>query len=136
MEQNEGEAYRQTTAKLYLYAATSAKEAIPDELVGDSKDYYCKRDYTQYLCGLIKGMTEIELNSIVYNARSKQSRELADWWEEHESGETRREQEDIEAEREHERQTRFDLICERIQDCSIDELETIDDAITNILGEE
>ncbi len=36
------------------------------------------------LCEIIKQLTETERNKYLYNARVKESRALADWWEEHE----------------------------------------------------
>lgn len=36
-----------------------------------------------YLCSLIKGLTEEQLEKYVYNARDWDSRRLADWWETH-----------------------------------------------------
>lgn len=38
---------------------------------------------TPMLCEKIRGINEDELNQIVYNGRDKDSRRLADWWDEH-----------------------------------------------------
>lgn len=38
---------------------------------------------TNLLCSLIKKLSEAQLETIVYNGRDKDSRRLADWWEEH-----------------------------------------------------
>lgn len=38
---------------------------------------------TSVLCAKIRALTKDELEKIVYNARDKDSRFLADWWEEH-----------------------------------------------------
>lgn len=35
------------------------------------------------LCSRIRSLSENELNQIVYNGRCKDSRKLADWWDEH-----------------------------------------------------
>ena len=45
---------------------------------------------TKKLCGVIQRMSEGTLNRIVYNARSKDSRDLADWWEEHQRADNKR----------------------------------------------
>lgn len=38
---------------------------------------------TPMLCEKIRALNEDELNQIVYNGRDKESRMLADWWDEH-----------------------------------------------------
>lgn len=45
------------------------------------------------LCAIIRGMTKEQKETIVYNAKSKMSRKLADWWEEHLKDDKKREQE-------------------------------------------
>ena len=38
---------------------------------------------TAHLCAKLRALTECERERIIYNAKSKESRALADWWEEH-----------------------------------------------------
>ena len=38
---------------------------------------------TSHLCGKIRKLSEEEVEKYIYNARNKDSRFLADWWEEH-----------------------------------------------------
>lgn len=38
---------------------------------------------TPLLCSKISNLSEEQLNEIVYNGRDKESRLLADWWDEH-----------------------------------------------------
>ena len=38
---------------------------------------------TPMLCSKIKGLSLSQLENIVYNGRDKNSRKLADWWDEH-----------------------------------------------------
>lgn len=40
-------------------------------------------DLTSYLCGAMKLLTVDQLEQIVYNGHDKDSRFLADWWDEH-----------------------------------------------------
>lgn len=47
---------------------------------------------TAMLCLLICNMTDDEREKILYNAHSKQSRQLADWWEKHQEADRKREQ--------------------------------------------
>ena len=35
------------------------------------------------LCGTCREMTDEQIESIIYNARCRQARRLADWWEDH-----------------------------------------------------
>jgi|SRR6185369_6118853 len=51
------------------------------------------------LCGLIGGLEEKDFNDIVYDPRSKQSRRLADWWEEHQEKDRQREARERKAQR-------------------------------------
>jgi len=37
----------------------------------------------EYICDRISELNKIQLDRIVYNARDKNSRDLANWWEEH-----------------------------------------------------
>ena len=42
------------------------------------------------LCGIISQMKKEQVDSIIYNARSKESRDLADWWEVHQEADSKR----------------------------------------------
>ena len=39
--------------------------------------------WSDVLCSAILGFSEVEENAIIYDGRSKQARQLADWWEDH-----------------------------------------------------
>jgi hypothetical protein len=56
--------------------------------------YYKLKSHADYLvselCSLITNMNEEQLERIVYNAKDKQSRRVADWWEEHLEADRRR----------------------------------------------
>ena len=56
-----------------------------------ANDTWCKADFVPELCKTIRGMNENQLNTIVYNGRDKTSRDLANWWEEHEAADRARE---------------------------------------------
>jgi len=49
------------------------------------------------LCAAIRSMTPKQLDAIVYNGRDKMSRRLADWWEEHQEEDIKREARDRKA---------------------------------------
>lgn len=85
MNQTGTEAYNQRTAKLFLYI--TGKLNTPDAAVREAADtYYCTVDYTENICTTLRRLKRRDpkmFNEIVYNAKSKTSRDLADWWEEH-----------------------------------------------------
>lgn len=56
--------------------------------------------FTNQLCRLIRNMSEVQVEDIIYNARSKEARSLADWWEAHQEHDRQREElERVSAER-------------------------------------
>lgn len=48
-------------------------------------------ELTNMLCSTIRGLTPEQLEAIVYNGRDKNSRKLADWWDEHQEIDKKRE---------------------------------------------
>lgn len=99
MEQRPDEAYHQLTAVL-LRDTLSNLNDIPDNalpslaaLRAGSMDikriaakYYVSHDLTAALCGLLRELgthLPITFEKLVYNARSADSRKLADWLEQH-----------------------------------------------------
>lgn len=71
------------TAWLYAYALSKLGEEVPPEVGLAAENIYCRKDYVPALCALLKGLPEEKRDAIVYNARDKDARRLADWWEEH-----------------------------------------------------
>jgi len=51
-------------------------------------------ELTAMLCATLRELTEDQLDEIVYNGRNRESRLLADWWDEHKEADVRHEQED------------------------------------------
>lgn len=92
MKQTGTEAYNQRTAKLYLYVSDWVGSTTAD-IRKHADDYYCQRDYTKELCAALRALKKIDRSKferVVYNARSKTSRDLADWWEEHKLADRKR----------------------------------------------
>lgn len=77
------EEYNQRTAQLFVYVVTQLKNSVPNAAMKAAQEYWCHTDYTQHLCSLLKNMSSAQISAIVYNPHSKQSRKLADWWEQH-----------------------------------------------------
>ncbi|RTK97793.1 MAG: hypothetical protein EKK64_00900 [Neisseriaceae bacterium] len=58
-----------------------------DSLYGDVENL---DENVAILCGVIRQMKKEQVDSIIYNARSKESRDLANWWEEHQEADSKR----------------------------------------------
>lgn len=71
-------------AELLIYVYGKVGKAVPAKLRQDAKDCYCDGDYVPKLCEALSELSNKEFDRIVYNPRERQSRALADWWEEHE----------------------------------------------------
>lgn len=91
MEQSELERRLQETAQLYVFAASKLKVDIPEWVTKQASCYYASnKQIVPMLCDLIGSMNETQLDTIVYNARDKMARRLADWWEEHQEADRKR----------------------------------------------
>ena len=84
------EAYRQRTAQLLLWLHAMLGINRSPKLAIDSDDIYCSVDYTGQLCALLQSLSKPQSNIIVYNGRSRNSRDLANWWEDHQANDARR----------------------------------------------
>ena len=76
----------QRVAKLLIYVYHKLGENVPEWIEKESTDIYAKNpDLVPELYGILKRM-EVEgpevLDGVVYDARSRTARDLADWWEE------------------------------------------------------
>lgn len=101
-------------ARLLIFALEAQGREAPDWARSEAENLYAKdeRSVTS-LCALIKSMGEPERDRIVYDAKSKASRDLADWWEEHQEADRRREErEAAEARREADRRSALGKITE------------------------
>lgn len=83
MDPTQKERLLQETAQLLEYALEAMGEMVPQQVSEAAANQYCTIDLVPALCGLINSMTSSEHVRIVYNARDKKSRRLADWWEKH-----------------------------------------------------
>lgn len=74
----------QETAQLIVYVYQKRNKKAPIWICKAAKDCYCSANkVVPHLCDILKTMDKKEMNQIVYNAKNKTSRMLADWWEEH-----------------------------------------------------
>ncbi len=100
LNQTEREAEIQRAAKLALYILDKIGRKVPNFIREQSKKYYADRDdVVPYLCKLLTGLSlasKKEFDRVVYNAKSKTSRDLADWWEAHVAADKKRIQQEKE----------------------------------------
>lgn len=78
------QAHRQRTAKLLIWVYKRLGVPIPKKVRDASLDSYCEdKTVIPSLCKALKEMTDSDRDALVYDARSKMSRALANWWERH-----------------------------------------------------
>ena len=94
MEPTGKERKLQETAILLGYALEETGQPVPRSVHAASKDIYCKTDLVPDLCNAIRNMDSETLKRVVYNPYNKESRQLADWWEEHEAADRARQTKD------------------------------------------
>lgn len=86
--------YNVETARLLRYVMVALGEQCPSSLTHDAiqRNFYNQPDRTAQLCQRIRNMTPQEREKIVYDAHYHLSRDLADWWEQHQAEDKHREQ--------------------------------------------
>ena len=92
MEPTHKEIELQRAARLLQWVYIKLEVPLSEKLNKAADDKWCKDDFVPELCRTIRGLNETQLNEIVYNARDYTSRNLADWWEEHEAADRAREE--------------------------------------------
>lgn len=94
------------TAQLYVYALGFLGRKVPSKVRKAADTEFCNDDFVPHLCGLLRALeiksgsqtkSASDLDALVYNARSKDSRELATWWEEHQAADEERVKREAEA---------------------------------------
>lgn len=79
-------------AKLAMWVCEMIGKECDSEVINAANHRYPEEyDTVAYLCELIKNLTKKQFKEIVYNAKSKESRRLADWWENHKEKDKQRE---------------------------------------------
>ena len=85
----------QQAANLLVSLYELTKKPVSEALRKEVVNCYCEIDFVKTLCGLLKAMKPKERDRVIYNAKDKRSRELADWWENHLEQDRRREEEEM-----------------------------------------
>lgn len=92
---NEREVYSRETARLICYATGALERSAPRWIGAAARSYYGAPErhdeLTRYLCKLVSKLDAADLDRVVYNGRSSMARKLADWWENHQVADAKRE---------------------------------------------
>lgn len=91
---NESEIEHQHAANLLIYIASFSKGVVAPWIVGESKNQYANdKRLIPLLCAELTKLKARPgaFDRIVYNAKDKTSRDLADWWERHKEADRERE---------------------------------------------
>lgn len=90
MRQNDYEKRLQETAQLLVFAMRKLGQSPTPVMTETADNDYARYDFTPDLCKLINGLSEFEVDQIIYNGRDPMSRRLADWWERHQQADKER----------------------------------------------
>ena len=103
LEPSSREKELQRAAGLLVYLRKQTGKKPETWSVKESDNCYAsdERSVTE-LCAALKAMDPKRRDTIVYNAHDKNARDLADWWEEHQAADAKREKKEA-AERERKR---------------------------------
>lgn len=92
MEPSGKERTLQQTARLLIYTLHMLGEPAPAWVVEQAATIYAKDErLVPTLCAAIKGLDDATREQLIYNAHNLLSRQLADWWEEHQAADHARE---------------------------------------------
>lgn len=99
----------QRAAQLLAHVLERLGRPVDEALVKTAADLYARGpggmtavDYVPELCAVLTSLDEAVRDQIVYDARNKMSRNLADWWEEHLAADRAREMREAATTRERE----------------------------------
>lgn len=94
MNPSQDEQNKEQTSKLICYVNSKLGLKTPSNIEKASKDCYGTgvdlKIIVPELCAKLTGLTKKQKEEIIYNAKDKTSRELADWWEEHQKADKAR----------------------------------------------
>lgn len=92
LEPTSREAELQRAAGLLVFVTKSLGNKPDDWMKKEAGNIYAsdERSVTE-LCAALKAMSKEDLERIVYDAKNKTSRDLADWWETHQAADSARE---------------------------------------------
>lgn len=94
MEPTTHEIRSKEVAQHLAYVYKKLNQKVPKEVMEASSHIYGNvgklNEMVVSLCDMLTHMEDIVRDSIVYNPKEKESRRLADWWEEHQEADRKR----------------------------------------------
>lgn len=95
LEPTAREAKLQRAAKLLVYVCKRMGTNPKPWMLKEAGNIYAKdeRSVTE-LCAILKRMSPEQQETIIYDSRNKDARDLANWWEEHKAADVEREKEE------------------------------------------
>lgn len=92
MEPNNRERELKRAAGLLAYTYTQIGKPVPDWVAYEARNEYASRgESITDLCATLRTLTPDQTAAIVYNAHNATARDLANWWEEHQEEDRKRE---------------------------------------------
>jgi hypothetical protein len=83
----------QRAAQLLVYVHEQSALEPPEWAKKEAKNIYASDDRSvTELCAFLQGMEPVAREQLVYNAKCKTARDLADWWETHQAADRKREE--------------------------------------------
>lgn len=86
------EAELQRVAKLIVHVCKRLGQVPSPSMVADAENQYCTNDHVWVLCAKLNGIDEVTRELIIYDPYDRTSRDLANWWEDHQAADIEREQ--------------------------------------------
>lgn len=85
LQSTDKELQLQRTAKLLVYVYKNIDVKIPKWVGVASREVYCREERTvPLLCAAVTALLKVDKDHpVVYDAKSKEARDLADWWDAH-----------------------------------------------------
>ena len=94
LDPNQTEIDRKEVSELIVYIDKKLGLKTPAKIIKASTDAYGRDvdldEIVASLCSKISSLDKKQTEEIVYNAKNKTSRRLADWWEEHQEADKKR----------------------------------------------
>lgn len=97
MEPTARERHQREAATHLVYIYGRMGQPVPAEIARCAADIYGGQtdEWVKFLCTMFKEMNQEQIDRIVYDAKDKRSRALADWYEEHQEVDRQRDWLDV-----------------------------------------
>lgn len=98
MNPSQWEVEGQRVAGHLRYALQRLGKEVPEDVEAVADDLYGEHgerldEHTRLLCSLLNSIGEDGRERVIYNAHDRRSRALANWWEDHQEADQKRQEE-------------------------------------------